>query len=95
MNEGECASCVYARINTSEEQEMPTFKCYRYPPTIVWDPNEEVMVQAYPDAWYRCGEYTAEKTAPVIGRYERIKHATLPILVAGVSAGYRLGRGHR
>jgi hypothetical protein len=55
-------------------QEMPVFKCHRYPPTILIDANGETA-QAFPDAWMSCGEFTpAEKTQRVIGTLRKVKN---------------------
>jgi hypothetical protein len=54
-------------MGTSDDQDMPVFKCHRYPPQIFLDADGEVA-QAFPDAWMTCGEFTpAEKTSDVVG----------------------------
>lgn len=63
----ECVECIYSRMGTSDDQDMPVFKCHRYPPQIFLDADGEVA-QAFPDAWMTCGEFTpAEKTSDVVG----------------------------
>lgn len=76
--EDSCADCIHSRMYEADPalQELPVFKCHRYPPTILIDANGETA-QAFPDAWMSCGEFKpAEKTAHVVGRstIERIHH---------------------
>lgn len=73
MEDDSCMGCVHARMSFSEDQELPVWKCYRYPPQVKLDQNGE-WSQMYPDAWLRCGEfYPAEKTQRVIGTLRKVK----------------------
>lgn len=77
MEDDSCMGCVHARMSFSEDQELPVWKCYRYPPQVKLDQNGE-WSQMYPDAWLRCGEfYPAEKTWGVIGTLRKVRNEQL------------------
>lgn len=54
QNVGSCEGCRYAQpVVTANENII--LECYRYPPQMLV--LDEQIVQAHPDAVYRCGEY--------------------------------------
>lgn len=55
QNVGSCEGCRHAQpVVTASENVI--LECYRYPPTVLLSSEDEI-VQIYPDAVYRCGEY--------------------------------------
>ena len=77
MQETECSACIHSRMAFGDQQEMPVFKCHRFPPVVFVDHDGEVA-QAFPDAWLSCGEFEpAEKTRGVIGTLRKVRNEQL------------------
>lgn len=73
----ECAGCKHSDIFTYGD-ENPMLKCCRYPPQVIFDSNDDVVVHYFPYAIHPCGEWApvAGKTQRVIGRTTKgIRHA--------------------
>ena len=57
MKHGTCDECVYSVLSVSDrEDEVVVLKCRRYPPTLMMGSDDEI-VQSFPDAIDRCGEF--------------------------------------
>ena len=91
--EDSCADCVHSRMYESDQQDMPVFKCHRYPPQLFYDGDGEVG-QAFPDAWMSCGEFkSAEKTTRVIGTLRKVKNYGTRISASAIGYCRHLRRG--
>lgn len=55
MIDGNCNRCFYA-VPTISDNNQPMVKCKRFPPVQLVLSDGEV-VQSFPDAHERCGEY--------------------------------------
>lgn len=78
----ECASCIHSEpavldgIDENKGEKVVVLKCYRYPAQLMVD-EDGMITQANPEAVHICGEFTAEKTTPVVGTIRKvIDHAT-------------------
>jgi hypothetical protein len=58
MQDLNCAGCVFSVFYVNSHEE-PVSECRRYPPTLLVDLKGDIM-EFFPDATRRCGEYKEE-----------------------------------
>ena len=63
MIDGTCEGCIYEVLTITDDNE-PHTKCKRFPPTLLVQDGE--IIQTFPDASDRCGEYKEEIDIPKV-----------------------------
>lgn len=63
-----CSSCRFAQMEVvdddSDRHGDPVWRCFRYPPTLLFDPSEGEVLSLRPDADEWCGEWTPDQSVP-------------------------------
>ena len=54
MNKNTCKDCCFA-VKTNRDQLIGFYWCYRYPPVVLTDRNQEPRPLVEPNDW--CGEF--------------------------------------